>query len=178
MKSNIVLIGFMGTGKTSVGKRLAEKLGLEFIELDQIIEGRNGKSIPDIFRDSGEIFFREEEIAAAKEVAVSEHAVIACGGGLVLNKINIDRLKINGIVVCLTASPSAILKRTDKESGARPLLAVEDPEETIRELILYRQPYYDRAADILIDTTDKSIEEVVSVITESLEKNESFNRQK
>ena len=93
MKTNIALIGFMGVGKTVVGQLLAKKLARKFLELDLLIEQKAGKPIPEIFRQDGEITFRELEIAAAKEVASEKDVVIACGGGIVLNKINIDRLR-------------------------------------------------------------------------------------
>src|SRR4030042_4587447 len=102
MKTSIALIGFMGTGKTAVGKLLAEKLGKEFIELDALIEKQAGMSIPEIFRKNGEIAFRELEIDITRRIAGRKNAVIACGGGIILNKINIDRLGQEGVFVCLT----------------------------------------------------------------------------
>ena len=106
MKTSIALIGFMGTGKTAVGKALAAKLGREFVELDSLIEQKAGKTIPEIFQQDGEIGFRELEIEVAKEVAVKKKAVIACGGGIVLNKINIDRLRKEGIIEKLKENES------------------------------------------------------------------------
>ncbi len=117
MKTNIALIGFMGTGKTAVGRVLAKKLGRKFLELDSLIEQKAGKSIPEIFQQDGEIAFRELEIEVTKKVAGQQNAVIACGGGVVLNQINIDRLRAEGRVVYLTASPRAILKRVASEKG-------------------------------------------------------------
>ena len=115
MKSNIVLIGFMGTGKTAVGQVLATRLHRKLIEVDAIIEKMAGKSIPDIFRDDGEIYFRELEIKAIKKAAAGEKQVIACGGGVVLNTINIDRLRTTGVIINLIASPEIILKRTSRD---------------------------------------------------------------
>ncbi len=109
MKTNIALIGFMGTGKTAVGRVLAKKLGRKFIEMDGLIEQKAGKSIPEIFQQDGEIAFRELEIEVTKEVAGQQNAVIACGGGVVLNQINIDRLREGGSAVYHTDSPWAIL---------------------------------------------------------------------
>ena len=103
MKSSIALIGFMGTGKTAVGRALAKKLNREFVELDSLIEQRAGKSIPDIFQQDGEIAFRELEIEVTKEVSRAKNLVIGCGGGIVLNKINIDRLRKEARIVYLTA---------------------------------------------------------------------------
>src|SRR3990172_5812841 len=122
MKTGIALIGFMGTGKTAVGKILAAKLGKKFIEVDEVIEKMAGKSIPQIFRGGGEIGFRELEIEAIRRVAAKKNSVLSCGGGVVLNKINIDRLAAEYIIILLTASPSVILRRLAKDKGLRPLL--------------------------------------------------------
>ncbi|MFC1949639.1 shikimate kinase [Chloroflexota bacterium] len=178
IKTNIALIGFMGTGKTAVGQLLADKLDRKFIELDWLIEEQAGKSIPEIFRGDGEIAFRELEIQAAKQVAGEKYCVIACGGGIVLNKINIDRLKESGVTVYLTASPAVILKRTSLAEGARPLLDVDNPARTIAELIKYRRPYYEHAADITINTSKLDIDTVAERIIEKLKEDESFDLQK
>jgi shikimate kinase len=174
MKTNVALIGYMASGKTSVGKMLAERLGKNFIELDWVIEEQAEKTIPDIFKDSGEIAFRELEIQAAKVVAGEVHSVIACGGGLVLNKINIDRLRENGVTVCLTASPEVTLKRVSGEQGQRPLLEVEDQLKTIIDMQEYRRPFYERAADITIDTSELDIGEVVDEIIRKLKEIEEY----
>ncbi|MFH1382538.1 MAG: shikimate kinase [Chloroflexota bacterium] len=175
MKSNIALIGFMGTGKTAVGKLLAAKMHRKFIELDAVIEQKAGKPIPDIFQRDGEIAFRELEIAAAKDIAKEDHVVVACGGGLVLNKINIDRLKEGAVIVLLTASPEAVLSRTAVDKTTRPLLDVPEMAPRIRELMAFRKPFYERAADIKINTSKLNIEAVVRRIIKKLEKDESFN---
>ena len=151
--NNIALIGFMGAGKTAVGQLLARKLDRKFIELDSLIEQKAGKSIPEIFHQDGEIAFRELEIGVTKEVATMKNVVIACGGGIVLNKINIDRLRESSRIVYLTTSPSVILKRVSNEAGQRPLLEVDNPIQTIRELLSFRKPFYERAADITINTS-------------------------
>ena len=108
-KNSIALIGFMATGKTSVGKKLAENLGKDytFIEMDKMIVEKAGKSIPEIFTDDGEIRFREYEIAVCKEVSNYDNVIISCGGGVVLNKINIDYLKKNCYIILLEASIEA-----------------------------------------------------------------------
>jgi shikimate kinase len=173
MKTSIALIGFMGTGKTVVGKRLAERLGKEFIEMDAIIEKKAGKSIPEIFRKDGEIGFRELEIAVTRDVANEKNAVIACGGGIVLNKINIDRLRRECVIICLTASPQVIIKRTSGDADERPLLAVPDRARQIEELLKFREPYYKRSADIVINTSRINADSVVERIIEKLEDYES-----
>jgi len=173
MKTSMALIGFMGVGKTAVGEALAKKLNRKFVELDLLIEQKAGKSIPEIFQQDGEIAFRELEIEVTKEIAKEKYQVIACGGGVVLNKINIDRLKKEGIIVHLTASPRAILKRVS-EKGQRPLLEVDNPTLTIRELLRFRKPFYERAADITIDTTKLDINSVVEQIISKLKDDEGF----
>jgi shikimate kinase len=170
MKTNIALIGYMGTGKTAAGKVLSEKTGKKFLELDWIIEEQAEMTIPAIFKKNGEIGFRELEIAATKSVAGDTDAVIACGGGIVLNKINTDRLRVNGVTVYLTAEPEVILKRVSAEKGQRPLLEVQDQLKTIKEMLEFRSPFYERAADITIDTSKLTVNEVASEITRKLKK--------
>ena len=176
MKTSIALIGFMGTGKTVVGQALAKRLGKEFIETDALIEQKTGRSIPDIFRRDGETAFRELEIAVIKEIAGRDNAVIACGGGAVLNKINIDRLHQKCIIIILNASPSAIAGRTSADGGNRPLLAVADRISQIKELLNYRRPYYQRAADLEINTSRLSIAAVVKTIIAKLKNDADYGK--
>ena len=175
MKSNIALIGFMGVGKTAVGKALAKKLNRKFAELDLLIEQKAGKSIPEIFQRDGEVAFRELEIEATKEIAREKYLVIACGGGVVLNKINIDRLREESRIVYLTASPRVILKRISGEGGERPLLKGDNPSSTIQGLLRFRKPFYERATDIKIDTSKLDIDSVAEQIISRLKEDESFN---
>lgn len=175
MRTGIALIGFMGTGKTAVGQCLAARLGKKFIELDVLIEQRAGKSIPEIFRRDGEIRFRELEIEVTREAAARKNAVIACGGGIVLNKINIDRLRQNYVIICLEATPSVILKRTEPDKGGRPLLAVPDRAKQITALLNYRRPLYQRAAEITVNTSRIGIETTADRIIGMLREYESNN---
>ena len=173
MKSSIAMIGFMAVGKTSVARALATRLGKEFIEMDDLIEQKAGKSIPEIFQQDGEIAFRELEIAVAKEVSRRQNAVIACGGGVVLNRINIDRLKRECIIVYLAAAPPVILERT---SGSdRPLLKTPDRAFAIRKLLEFRQPFYERAADIEIDTSELDVDSVAEQIISRIKVYEGYN---
>ncbi|MFC1861670.1 shikimate kinase [Chloroflexota bacterium] len=178
MKTNIALIGFMGTGKTVVGRLLAKKLGRKLIEPDSLIEQKAGKPIPEIFQQDGEIAFRELEIELVKKIAGEEYSIIACGGGIVLNKINIDRLKERARIVYLTASPQTILNRVSIEEGQRPLLKVNNPDLAIRQLLKFRQPFYEQAADITINTSKLDINAVAKQIIEKLKEDESFSFQK
>jgi shikimate kinase len=173
VKTGIALIGFMGTGKTVVGRLLAARTGREFIELDAVIEEKAGRSIPEIFRTEGEIGFREREIEAVRRVAAKKNAVIACGGGIVLNKINIDRLGREYTIVCLTASPAVILERTSADEGSRPLLDIADRTGQIKELLAFRRPYYRRSADIIVNTSRLRPETVADRVLEKLRENES-----
>ena len=175
MKTNIALVGFMGTGKTAVAAILSERLNKELVEIDSLIEFEAGKSIPDIFRDDGEIAFRDIEIEVTKRVASGKNQVIACGGGIVLNKINIDRLKEGAALVYLTASPAVILQRVDTDNTARPLLAKGDKALVIREMLNFRQPFYERAADIIVDTSAIDIDTTAETIITRLREYEGFD---
>jgi len=175
MKTNVALIGFMGVGKTVVGESLAKKLNKEFVELDSLIERKAGKSITEIFQQNGEIAFRALEIEVTKEVAKGKNLVIACGGGLVLNKINIDRLRNESIIVYLTASPRVILKRILNNGEERPLLKTPNKALEIQELLKFRKPFYERAADIKINTSKLDIDSITEQIISKLKQDESFN---
>ncbi len=175
MKTNIALIGFMGSGKTEVGQILAKKLKLKFIEIDTMIEKKAGVNIPQIFTDMGETGFRELEIEVTKETATKKHSVIACGGGLVLNRINIDRLRQTSVMVYLSATPKATLTRVSNQTGQRPLLDVANPISKIRDMIKFRKPFYERAADITINTSRLTPEAVADEIIRKLKDNESIN---
>jgi shikimate kinase len=175
MKSNIVLTGFMGTGKTAVGQALAKRLNRQLIEVDSKIEQMAGKSISDIFKDSGEIYFRELEIGAIKQAAAGKKQVIACGGGVVLNTINIDRLRETGVIINLAASQQIILKRTSGNAGSRPLLNIQQPAELIRELLKFRKPFYDKAADLIINTSKLNIDTVADKIIDRLKNYAGFD---
>ena len=163
---NIVLTGFMGTGKTSVARELSSMLGMKVVDMDTEIEKEQGMTINDIFARFGEGRFRDIETGMAKKVSRLNGAVISTGGGVVLRKENIEYLRDGGVVVCLMASPEVIYERT-KHSDERPLLKVEDPLEKIRELLEYRLPFY-RNADIVVDTDGKTPREVAEEIVETL----------
>ena len=175
MKSNIALIGFMGTGKTAVGQVLAKRLNRPVVEVDSVIKKMADKTIPQIFNNDGEIVFRELEIEAIKKAAALEKQVIVCGGGAVLNTINIDRLRAKGVVINLTASLEIILKRLAQDGDNRPLININWPPERIKELMKFRKPFYDRAADIAINTSKLSIEAAADKIINRLKKYEGFS---
>jgi len=159
---NIVLTGMMGTGKTAVGKKLAQKLNMKYISTDEIIEKDVGMPIPKIFEKKGEPHFRDVETKAVKCVAMLDNFVIDTGGGVVQRSENMEELERNGFIICLTASPETILRRTSK-TNYRPLLNVENPKKEIKELFKKREKFYKRCSR-MIDTSHKGIEEVVDEI--------------
>lgn len=163
---NIYLVGFMATGKTAVGKELARKKKLRFLDLDELIELRERRTISDIFAKDGEPCFRRIERRTLKEVAREKGFVVACGGGIVIDPENIRIMKDSGKVICLQATPEVILKRT---SGCahRPLLNVSDPRKQIELLLKLRAPYYAQA-DKTIDTSKLSIAQVVQSIIKTV----------
>ena len=160
--NNIYLVGFMATGKTTVGYQLAKKKKQQFIDLDSLIELREKKLIADIFSEKGEPYFRKAERLALKEVSKEKGFIVACGGGIVINPENVTLMKKTGKLICLTAAPEVILKRVSG-SCHRPLLNVKDPKKQIELLLKLRAPYY-ALADKTIDTSKLSIQAIVSRI--------------
>ena len=165
---NIVLTGFMGTGKSAVGKELARILDMKLIDVDTEIEKSRGMSITEIFRQFGEPKFREIETGMIKKVSQNKNAVISAGGGAVMKKENVDAFRENGVIICLTAKPETILHRTG-ESDERPLLQVENAYGKIRELLDFRRPFYEKA-DITIDTEGKTPLQVAEKIIEKVKR--------
>jgi shikimate kinase len=160
--SNIIIVGFMGTGKTAVGKALAEKIGFKLIDTDLMVEAEAKKSIPDIFRLEGEAEFRKYEIEAIKRISHLKNYVIATGGGAVMMDENIANMKRAGMVVCLTATPEVILERT-QSNDYRPLLQTKEPLKKILSLLKIREPQYQKA-DYTIDTSKLSVDAIVKTI--------------
>lgn len=164
---NIVLIGFMGTGKTSVGKRLALRLGWAFFDSDEEIEDVMGMTVADIFSRYGEIRFRSEEKLSLRKLARLNQIVLATGGGAVLDQENLDTLRQTGVLITLEASPEVILQRTFHR-GTRPLLKKDNSAELIQKFLAQREFAY-RQGDIRVDTSEITVDEVVDVILERLE---------
>lgn len=159
---NIVLIGFMGTGKTSIGRLLANRLGRPFIDSDKKIEHECGMAIRDIFATYGQAFFREKEKNVIAKIARYKNSVIATGGGVVLNPENVSRLRSNGVLITLTASLEVIVERTARRSN-RPLLEQADRVKTIAKLLQERAGLYDQG-DFIIDTDHNTPQQVVDAI--------------
>ena len=163
---NLILIGFMGTGKTSVGMRVAKSLGLRFVDTDRLIVRKAGKPIPKIFEESGEEAFRELETQILKKCAAGADQVISTGGGIVTLERNREILREAGYVIWLKASPETIYERV-KRNRNRPLLQTPDPQKTIREMLAARNALYETACDLRITTDDLTMEETCYGVTES-----------
>jgi len=159
---NVYLVGFMGTGKTSVGRLLAKKEGWNFIDLDELIELKEQRRISDIFAKEGEPYFRKLEKKFLKQVSTQKKFVAACGGGVVLDQDNIKLMKKTGVLICLGANCEEIFKRVSS-SDHRPILNVAKPKERIELLLKLRAPYYAQA-DKTIDTSGLTIKEVAAKI--------------
>jgi shikimate kinase len=166
MFKNIVLTGFMGVGKTSVGTRLAADLGYAFVDVDTLIELDQKMSISSIFARIGEPHFRAVEERIVREVMERESQVVSTGGGAVILESNRQAFKRSGFVICLTARPEVIFERIKHEQH-RPLLKTADPEARIRELLESRARLYAQA-DATIDTSDKSVDAVITEIKERI----------
>jgi len=159
---NIALIGFMGTGKTSVGRLVAEQLRFEYLDTDELIQAQTGRSINEIFKTDGEPAFRALEQMIVEDLARRAKTVIATGGGLPVNPKNLASLKTHALVVSLWSSPEKIWERV-RHQGHRPLLHDADPQAKIRELLAARGPFY-KQADVLLNTDLRSVREVAQQV--------------
>jgi len=163
LHSNIVLTGFMATGKTTVGKLLADQLGYEFVDTDQMIENRCGQTIATIFREKGETAFRILESEVARHLGSREHLVIATGGGMMVNPENVAELQKKGRIYCLVAKPDVILARVSRDRDTqRPLLQTPDPMGRIRRLMAERKSVYENF--VQLDTSNHSPEDVAALL--------------
>ena len=165
---NILLVGFMGCGKSTIGRRLAHMLGCPFIDTDQLIEEKSGLTITRLFAERGESWFRTLETAVLQELLAAPPTphVIATGGGIVGRRANRRLLKQLGYVVWLQVSPETILERTSRNRD-RPLLQTADPLGRIRELLELREPLYRDVADLTLETSGLDSEEIACGILES-----------
>ena len=176
LEKNIVLVGFMGCGKTTVGRRLAGKLDFEFLDTDIQIQNDIRMSVNDIFAKYGEQYFRKLERNLCKLIAVNTGLIVATGGGIIKSKSNLDSLKVSGTIVYLEASPEKIYGNI-KYDTSRPLLnGVFDKLKRIEELLNERKPLYESCADITINTDNNNIEDTVEEII-SLTRKGFFNEE-
>lgn len=164
---NVVLIGYRGAGKSTVGRRLATRLGREFVDTDDLLEKRHGALIRDIVKSRGWGHFRAMEKRIIEEISSGDNLVIAPGGGAVLDDENVRSLKKNGLVIWLKADRQVLYKRTGEDPrtiSSRPTLTGKGTLEEFEEVMAYREPFYQKAADIQLDTVDLELEEVVERI--------------
>lgn len=166
---NIVLIGFMGAGKSTVSDYLSTMFAMRIVEMDQVIAEREEMSIPDIFATYGEEYFREQETKLLIELQNKKNTIISCGGGAALRAENVAEMKKNGRVVLLTASPETVYERV-KDSDDRPVLKENNNVEFIADLMENRREKYEAAADIVIQTDNKTVLQVCEeLITKLME---------
>ena len=165
--NNIVLIGFMGVGKSTIAENMSTMFAMKAVEMDQVIAGREGMSIPDIFAAHGEEYFRGLETELLIELKSQKNLVISCGGGAALREQNVAEMKENGKVVLLTASPEVIYERV-KDSDDRPVLKGRKNIRGISELMEQRREKYEAAADIVINTDHKTAPEICKELFQRL----------
>ena len=171
---NLALIGFMGTGKSCVGRVVADLLHFTFLDTDHVIEARAGKAISDIFAQDGEPAFRQWERRIVDELTRRDKTVIATGGGLPADAANLASLKTHALVICLWASPETIWERV-RGHNHRPLLNEPDPLAKIRQLLAAREPCY-RQADVLVNTGMRSVREVAQHVVHQFHMAQSAHR--
>lgn len=164
---NIFLIGFMGTGKSTVAKALKKETGAEIIEMDQLIAQRENLSIPKIFEEKGEAYFRNVETELLMELQSGEKTIVSCGGVVPMREKNVLEMKKSGKVVLLTALPETILERV-RDNEDRPLLQNRKSVEGIRELMEQRREKYEAAADVMVATDGKSAETIAREILQTI----------
>jgi len=169
--TTVILTGFMGTGKTSIGQRLAARLGVPFVDTDALVEQNAGRSVAAIFADDGETAFRAAERRAVQAALDVPHAVVATGGGAIADPVNLVALRAAAPIVCLTARPEVILRRALASGPTRPLLQGDDPAARIAALLAARAPAYAQA-DHTVDTSDAPLEQLVAAIADLLPRRE------
>lgn len=168
MAKNIVLIGFMGTGKSAVGRRLAQLTHRPLIDVDRVIEQQEAATITELFEQVGEARFREMETETIKRLSKLRGVILSTGGGAPLREENVRLLRQNGVIVRLAARPETIIQRV-QPLQSRPLLAgTDDPLAKVREMLAARDPYYERAADFTVWTDDSATKETAGAILRAI----------
>lgn len=173
MDYNIVLIGFMGAGKSTVSEYLKDTYGMETAEMDQVIAEREGMTISDIFSIHGEEYFRNLETNLLKELQFRKNTVISCGGGAVLREENVVEMKKNGCVVFLTVTPETVYQRV-KDSDERPILNGRKNIDYIMELMEKRKEKYEAAADVIVATDNRMIQDICEEIMKKLTEHKTY----
>jgi shikimate kinase len=167
IRRHLVLVGLMGAGKTTVGERCAERLARPFVDTDDVVEATAHRSVPELFAEAGESVFRDLERDAVRDATASPSAaVIACGGGAVLDPENRRRLREAGTVVWLRAAPAVLAERVDTDGVERPLLAPRGAVATLERLAVVRAAAYEAVADAVVDTDGRTVDEVADAVLE------------
>jgi shikimate kinase len=164
---NIILIGYRGAGKTTVGRRLAARLEMTFVDTDDLIEERQGAPISAIVKSHGWGHFRKLERSTIEDILKEDHLIIAPGGGAVLDTDNVEALRKNGFIIWLKADKQTLLKRMNHDPGTntrRPTLTGKGTSDELKEVMSLREPIYERVSEIQIDTSDLDVETVVENI--------------
>jgi len=165
---NIYLVGLMGAGKTTIGRSLAKRLGLTFVDSDREIEARTGVSIPTVFEIEGEEGFRKREAQVIADLSMASGQIVATGGGVVLRPENRAAMASSGFVIYLNVPPYTLWERTRNDRN-RPLLQVEDPLAKLKELYVQRDPFYREVADLVIDGGRTNTHSLLQLIVEKVE---------
>ena len=163
-KKNIILCGFMGCGKSTIGNLLSKKMGMSFVDLDSYIEKRENKTVAEIFADSGEEYFRQIEKEVSKELARKKALIIATGGGTLTFRENVDVFKNSGKIVLLDVPVEVVSERL-REDTTRPLLNRPDKEQAMRELYEKRMPLYQNAADIVVNAANSPLQVCMDIMS-------------
>lgn len=163
----IVLIGFMGSGKSAVGRTLAERLGLPRVDTDELVQKQFNLEIPEIFKRFGEDGFRDAENAILEALSPSGRTVLVTGGGSIMRRENVELLRRLGVIVHLFADEAVLFARVLRQNN-RPLLRTPNPRATLRELCAVRAPLYRNAADLEFDTSHRSVNEIAELIIQEL----------
>lgn len=165
---NIFLIGFMGAGKSTVASYMQRHYSMPLIEMDEALVEREGMTIPEIFAQKGELYFRQAETDFLKEIQEKTNVIVSCGGGVAMRQENVEIMKKCGKIVLLSASPESILERVKNDEN-RPLLKGRKTVEGIQELMDARRPYYEAAADLVVRTDTQSLYAICREIFDKLE---------
>lgn len=170
---NIALVGFMGSGKSTIGRILARNLGWQYVDTDALVVRMTGREIPALFADEGEAFFRDRETEAILGVSVGQNQVISTGGGAVLREENVAALRGAGLVVWLTARPEVVVARTERRAASRPILAASGERDLLTHVLTLlgeRGARYQAAAHLIADTSDRPPESIAVEIARKAER--------